>query len=317
MRWLMGLLSGTAKAACTTVVIAAGAVCPQNEGPGQPPPQAYAHGYINKNFDSTTLGTSIGTWQNYSFKGHSSSNQYQTQNQDGSITITGSGNYPDYTGQMSTAAANNDKPFLYQGIVFGGGWYLEVQMLAVGAVTTVQRDTLDIAIYDINNLTGYINVTAPPDQAIELDGPEFDVVGSTTKYGVSCHNYYWNTAAGKKERMDPTSLVPPATIPSGNIFAWNTYGVLWVPATANSRGYVSWFFNGHQVETITEGSGTGYVQFSSGQAYPPTNAANTICSVLDTYQLAPVIGTSGATAIKAVVKSAKVWQGPMANNSSY
>ena len=309
---------GTAKAACLTVVVAAGAVCPRDEANGQPPPQAYALGYTTKTWDSTTLGTTVGTWQNYNFKGHSSPSQYQTQNQDGSITLTGSGwsgGMANYTGEMATAANNAAKPFLYQGIAFGGGFYLEVQMLAVGAVTTAQDDTLDIAIYDSLNLTGYINVDALGDQAIELDGPEFDTVGSTTQYGVSCHDYYWT--GSMKSRLDPTSLIPKATIPSGTIFTWNTYGVLWVPATASTRGYVSWFFNGTQVATIVEGPGTGYVQYSAGQTYPPSNTANTICNYLDTTQMIPVIGLSGASVITGVIKSAKIWQGPGMNNSQY
>ncbi len=270
------------------------------------PAPAKAVGFGTKTYDSTMLGTTIGTQQIFNFFGLSEPSNEFIQNADGSLSLTGNSG-PSYGSLLSPAAYNGSNIYKYQGIAFGGGMYYQATFSYTG---TRAGDATSISMYDIGSLSGYTALNATGYMGIEIDGPEFNVVGSTTQYGIACHNYYY-PSGGPKTRIDPTILTSggsPITIPSGSLLGTNTYGMLWVPATATTQGYIQWFFNGVQV-----GPTVSWNQYNATQAFPPSNAASTVCNVLDTLRMVPVIGTSTPLTITSV----QVWQASGVNNGQY
>jgi hypothetical protein len=283
-----------------------GTVVVSSEPPGDPPAPAAAVGYTNKTFDSTTLGNSIGTVQAWNFFGNRVPDGGIVQNGDGSLTLTGnSGN--SYGATVSTAAQSYRQPQFWQGIAFGGGAYFEVSSSYSG---TPFGDLMAIWALDIESASGITSETTQGYMGIELDGPEFDVYGSSSQYGIACHNYFYNS--GAKSVANPFVLEnggSPVTIPSGKLSNQNTYGTLWVPATSSTQGYLQFFFNNQQV-----GPTVRWNQYSANQGFPPTGSD--VCNVLDTLHMIPLIGTSN-TSSPMTIASFRVWQGSGASNAQF
>ena len=283
----------------------------QTPAPMGVPGPAKAVGFGTRTFNSTTLGSSIGTLQEFNFFGITLPSNWFTQDGDGSLLLTGNttpGN--GYGALVSPAAHNASKTYEYQGIAFGGGMYYQVTFSLGGAQN---GDPMGVQMYDVLSLTGYTPLDAAGNMSIEIDGPEFNRPGSTTQYGVSCHNYYY-PSGGPRTRVDPTVLTSggsPITIPGGSLLGSNTYGMLWVPATATTQGYIQWFFNGVQV-----GPTVSWNQYNANQAFPPSNAASTVCNVLDTMRIVPILGTSNPSA-PMTITSVQIWQASGANNAQY
>ena len=267
------------------------------------PAPALSVGYTTETFNSTTWGTTIGTLQSWNFFGNTVPAGGIVQNGNDSLTLTGnSGNT--YGATVSTAAYNAMNPQHWQGIAFGGGAYIQVTFSYAG---TQSGDLMAMWLLDILSTSEY----TPEVQGylgIEVDGPEFDVSGSATQYGISCHNYYYNS--GAKGTANPGVLTSgsPITIGSGSLSGSNTYGTLWVPATSSTKGYLKWFFNNHQV-----GPTVSWNQYDSGQGFPPTGS--NICNALDNLRVIPMIGTS-STLTPMTITGVQVWQGPGANNAA-
>jgi hypothetical protein len=255
------------------------------------------------------LGNAIGTQQTFNFFGVKLPPDFVMQNGDGSITLMGNPD-PGYGGLVSPAAYNTSNIYKYQGIAFGGGLYYQITLSYEGIQT---GSSMAVQMYDVLSLSHYTPLNVAGYLGIEIDGPEFNRAGSTTQYGISCHNYYY-PSGGPETRVDPSVLLyggSPVTIPSGSLSGSNTYGLLWVPATSTTDGYLKWFFNGVQVgPTVT------WVQYSANQAFPPSNAASTVCNVLDTLRIVPVVGL-GNTPTPMTITSVQIWQGSSADNALY
>ena len=275
------------------------------------PAPAKAVGYTTNTFNSTMLGTTIGTLQEFNFFSLSQPSDWFTQNGDGSLALTGQPTPGrGYGALVSPADYNSTNTYKYQGIAFGGGMYYQVTFSFTGTQT---GDPMSVQMYDVLSLSGYTPQNVTGYMGIEIDGPEFNRPGSSTQYGVSCHNYYY-PSGGPKARIDPTVLTSggsPITIPSGSLAGSNTYGMLWVPATATTQGYIQWYFNGVQV-----GPTVAWNQYNVNQAFPPSNTASTVCNVLDTLRMVPVVGTA-STATPMTITSVQIWQGPGADNAQY
>ena len=205
----------------------------QSDGGAVPGP-AMAVGYTTQTFNSTTLGTTPGTWQDYSFFQISQPAGAATQNGDGSLSL--SGNEGDNFGAtIATVAANAAKPQKWQGIAFGGGGYFEATLSFTG--TPDGGDTSGVGFWacDVEHSAGYLP-TSSGNSWIEIDDLETDVA-SDSKWGNSLHNWYNDGSSGW---ANPSALVNPVSLPSGGTFAGlHTYAFLWVPATASTQGYLS------------------------------------------------------------------------------
>ena len=136
---------------------------------------------------------------------------------------------------------------------------------------------------------------------IEID-TEYDT-GSTTKLGYALHS--WNGYLSGDVQTH-TSFSPYTVITGSNTFANpNKFGMLWVPATATTPGYVTWYFNNQPTYTQT------WNQYDPTLLPPPVLGSSAF-SVLDTRHIAILFGTS--TVYPMTVSSVNVWQATAANN---
>jgi len=225
------------------------------------------------------------------------------QNPDGTLLLTGhSGN--NYGSTLATSRYDRSYgPIPFQGICFGGGMYLEVVMQFSG-VPNGNDQSPGINLSDVESQSGYIPF--PHSSWIEMDGPETDLA-SDTQYGLALHNWY-DIGGGNVHTDIPSVLAGSrAVLPTGvTLNDKNTYGVLWVPATDTTQGYIKWFFNGQQI------GATGYWnKYSPNQPFPPTGA--NIGNVIDVRHLTANIGVSSPD-YPTTVYSFRVWQASGANN---
>ena len=238
--------------------------------PGAVPAPAAAAGYNTLTFGpKVTLNKN---WSRFSYMGINPASIQAAQNADGSVTIDYSGN--PWGGQLSSSE------------VFGNGGYFEATMAfphhrAGGGAFWAN----DIQNMHRNNKGNWI----------EVDIAEFD---QADVYGFAMHNWYGVTGSGAKVDTGPISGSPAS--PAGADYARpNKYGFLWVPATATTKGYGQYFFNGAQVgHTIT------WDQYDPAMKMPPV-LGSTAFSVLDSRQLSLILGTGGSP---TTVYGVSVWQ---------
>jgi hypothetical protein len=107
------------------------------------PAPAAAVGYNTNTFSSNTLGTTTGTWQQFTFYGNNPATNCggspcftNTQNGTASFTMTGAGNSG---GDVVTAVAASNG-YGWSGVAFGGGMYAEVQMSFTGQTNYTYTD---------------------------------------------------------------------------------------------------------------------------------------------------------------------------------
>jgi hypothetical protein len=259
-------------------------------------------------FNTLTFGPAVKVgrnWQKFDFFGTNPSTVNITQNADGSVTIKGGGN--DYGAQLSTAsvgtAASN-----FSGIAFGGGGYFQATMSFDGPAAFWAND-----IENMNGLSVGAGPNQWPGQAkgygnwMEADIAEFDTPGV---YGIALHNWYGIVGSGAA-----TSTVgsgSPVSPPGANYTVPNTYGFLWIPATASAQGYAKFYFNGKQVgNTIT------WNQYNRALPPPPVDlgtGGSSAYSILDKLHLALILGGSSST--PNTVYDVQVWQASAANDIS-
>jgi hypothetical protein len=269
------------------------------------PAAAAAVGYNALTFNSTTLGTTAGNVMAFNYYGNVVPPGGIVQNADGTITLTGnSGNNYDQT--LNTNRYNRTfGPIPFQGIAFGGGLYLEIVMQFSG-VPNGDDQSPSINLSDVESQSGYIPF--PHSAWIEMDGPETDIA-SNRQYGVALHNWYNTGHPDKNVLVDIPSVVKGSlvTLPAGSTLNdKNTYGVLWVPATTTTQGYIKWFFNNQQV-----GPTASWTLYSDSQPFPPSGS--NIGNVIDVRHLTANVGVS-STRYPTTVYSFRVWQASGANN---
>jgi hypothetical protein len=276
------------------------------DGAAVVPAPALAVGYTTQTFNSTRLGTTPGTWQDFTFYGVKQPAGAAVQNADGSLSLPGTSG-DTYGATVATAAANSSEPEKWQGLAFGGGGYFEATLAFTGTPDGTD-DSPAFWADDVEHSSGYLPTTAGHTW-VEIDDLETDVA-SDSQWGQSLHNWY-NAGAGNVAANPPTILAGnPVTIPDGGVFSdSHTYAFLWVPATATTQGYVEFFCDDVQI-----GGSAHYNQYSASQPFPPSGSD--IGNVLDTLHLYLILG-SDSTKYPATVTSVQVWQASDAGNLSY
>jgi hypothetical protein len=246
-------------------------------------------------FDTQTFGPNVtigSNWHKFDFYGVNPSSVNVIQHADGSVTINPGGN--DYGAQLSTASVGTtDRNF--SGIAFGGGGYFQATMSGTGPMAFWAND--------IETMNGVSTGTgaAPQNSWMEADIAEFDSPGA---YGFTMHNWYGAVGSGDVVNADENGASPPGA----NYTQPNAYGMLWVPATATTQGYVKFYFNGQQVgNTIT------WNKYKPGSG-PPSLSNGTAFSVLDQLHLALILGAGSSTS--TTVYNVEVWQASAVNDIS-
>jgi len=237
-----------------------------------------------------------------------------TFNQDGSATIAalGSGWWA-YGYFLTSAGASRGGPG-FRGTAFGGGGYFEATFAFNSALVNTANgwpawwsEGLEHMISKGDNWTGQ---RPNYEHFIEPDFFEYDT-GSGKAYGGNMHDWYGvfnSTCAGNSYcgYQLPYSTVV-RNVPSNTDFTqYHRYGFLWKPATATTKGALSYYFDGVQV-----GATTTYSKFTN---QPPAPNASTPWSfgVIDQDHLVLIIGTAPPVPMK--IKSIQVWQPSSVNN---
>ena len=167
----------------------------------------------------------------YTWFGSDGSAVNVTQNSNGSVTIAGGGNT--YNGQLATAVPDGNGG--YTGEVFGGGLYVQATISVSGATSGLYGSSdSEWPSFWSNTIAGYLGTgTYIEPDFMEMDEP------SPGQYEATLHDQSIGVATG-------TTVLTGADLSQAN-----TYGFLWVPATATSQGYADWYFNGQIVKTVT------------------------------------------------------------------
>jgi hypothetical protein len=284
--------------------------------PASAPAPASAVGYNTQTFNSTTLGTTPGTLQLFNFFSNTVTTP-PTQNGDGSLTFTGSGSGNTYNATVSSAAHNGSNTNDWQGIAFGGGFYAEATAEIISGTPPGGAQSASFWFNDVETM-GPGAVTPAnhwPGQAsnfgdwIEVDAFEFNQA-SLTSLPFAVFNWYGTDGGGLNVNAGSISGSPVTGV-SPNFQSLNQYGVLWVPATVSTQGYIKFYFNRVQV-----GNTIYWNQYNSGTAPPPptpTSGGNSAFSIIDQRHLAIIFGVS-SSAIPMKLTAMQVWQASGANN---
>ena len=182
------------------------------------------------------------------------------------------------------------------GITFGTTYYI----VSVGT-NSVQVSATQGGAAIVPGGTGSITCGLGFGDWIEID-TEYDS-GSTKKLGYALHS--WNGYLGGGTQAN-TTFSPYTVITGSNTFAnQNKFGMLWVPATETSPGYVTWYFN-------NSATYTQQWNLYDPTLPPPPVYGTSAFSVLDTRHIAILLSTS--TVYPVTVTSLNVWQSTAANN---
>ena len=281
------------------------------------PPVAAQRGYDVNTFSSNFTGRTVDMnrtqnrgykWYLFDLFGRKASPTGVRINSDGSATLLG-----DYTGAVGQLASMT--PYhatnAWVGQAFGGGMYVEAVLAynpAQVTATHIGRRYPYPAFWSLP-MEGNIFLGADhwPGQPagyvhnVELDFFEADYPTAPTRYGVGMHDWWGIKGITCPPGLCKVSPPPPAVTPppaGTNFQHYHTYGLLWVPATATTKGFIEAYFDGRKAYTY------GWTHFTT-QA--PTPLGKTWAfGRLDQQHMFFILGTGVGEAFN--VKSVNVWQ---------
>jgi hypothetical protein len=237
-------------------------------------------------------------------------------NSDGSVTLLG-----DKTGAQGELSSVTPYPGTngFAGHAFGGGAYIEAVFSYNPAQVTASHNagvTRWPAFWSLPMEGNYTAGGTWPGQAtgylhnVEVDFFEAAYFTKPTAYGAAGgHDWYGipnktcNPGLCKVSWITPSAERDP---PAGTVFTqYHTYGVLWVPATASTPGFLDAFFDGKLV-----GDRHSWTQYTN-QAPTPVGKSWAF-GLMDKQHLFFILGTGiGAP---YTIKSVNVWQKSAADN---
>jgi hypothetical protein len=288
------------------------------------PPYAANIGYTVNTFstifstatvDTSGAGPSGFKWYPWNFYGRHANTGAFKFNGDGSITLGGDVTGPN--GQLVTAiAAKNQPKFL--GTAFGGGAYIEAEF---------KFDPDDVAkagskgwpsFWSLGLEDSALGGSQWPGQptgfrhSVEVDVFEYLYLPYNVPrniYGAGMHDWYGipnvtcpkGLCAQHMDSKDTKRATPIGT----DLRQYHRYGLLWVPATDTTAGYVRYYFDGQPL-----GGDQRWTKFAD-QPPPPTNQAWSF-GRLDQQHLVLILGTGVNEPL--TIRSVNVWQASDANN---
>jgi hypothetical protein len=232
------------------------------------PNPAAAAGYTTETFNGVGLGSNFVPFQYF---GTEPNEMQVAQNSNGSLTVQNSGD--GYGAQAQSTAA------------FGGGGYFQATM--------VYPPTPGIpgGAFWANGLQG---MTGQTGETPEIDIAENDNNSDTALQDLYLSQYHVWTGGNNQVVAVPNGTY--SDVPAGT--NWNqpqTYGMLWIPATAATQGSMTFYFNGQQVGAT--------VTWSQGSPL----------AAIDAQQIVLILGTGGSPTTYSGVQ---VWQNPATANDT-
>lgn len=310
----IGSAKGTRKCFAALLLAIAGALAP---AAAAPPEAALQAGYNTRTFWTSRFGP-----ENVDLSGSDTGHQWYRMNffkprtnlpsariDNGTLVTGGAG----YDGMMTTATRTLKPPF-FAGTAFGGGGYFEAEIafdpekveLKEGVWPAWWSLTLESVLRMPESFwkgqpEGYFNT-------VEVDFFEYDLQGSLLRtknqYGAGIHHWY-----GTREMCPPKPLcdygspysIGIQTAPIGTDWTkFHKFAALWIPATAERRGSVTFFLDGKVTsEPIT------WARFND-EAPPPTRKTPWAFGPLDRMHLVLVLNSGRSSPI--AVRSVEVWQ---------
>jgi hypothetical protein len=265
--------------------------------------------FSTKNVDMKTTYARGFQWYFNNFFGVAPLPATTTFNSDGSVsnatTVTGWGQ----GGSNISSAGQTSRAPYYVGTAYGGGGYFEATFEFNNAAVDTTKGWPSWWGYSLEQFTWQNGKSQWPGQApgydhfMETDFFEYDV-SKSTNYGGNLHDWYGQNSAGNYQL--PWTTVVRQLPTTTNFNQYHRYGFLWKPATATTKGAMSYYFDGVQV-----GPTTYYTKWTN---QPPAPGANTpwTFGVIDSRHIVLILGTAPPVAMQ--IKSVQVWQASAANN---
>lgn len=299
----------------TVVAIFAALVAPAAAAPPQAALQAgyKTRTFVTSHFDDTNVdlkGTDASGFQWYRMNFFKLRNDVvATKVTDGHLVTGGIV----YDGTMTTVTRTSRPPY-FAGTAFGGGGYFEAEIafdsekvdLKEGVWPAWWSLTLESVLQMPASLwkgqqPGYLNT-------VEVDFFEYDLQGSwrrtKNEYGAGIHHWYGTHGMCGSNRLcdygSPYSTGIQTAPPNTDWTKFHKFGALWIPATAEHRGSMTFFLDGKTSnEPIT------WTLFDDDPA-PPTAKTPWAFGPLDRMHLILVLGSGKKSPI--TVRSVEVWQ---------
>lgn len=246
-------------------------------------------------------------WYGWSFFGGKISDSVKNihVNSDGSIDLRNT--------FIASAARIPGSPY-FTGTAFGGGGYFEAELKfdpALAAGRSHWPSWWGMSIEHLSEMPApfgrWKGKSSEFEHFGEMDFFEYNnsVGRAPNQYGGTLHDWYGEYGRSclafcviSTSYRDSTITVPEGT-------DWKKYhrvGALWVPATKDARGYITFYFDGLPMKSFS------WERFSADEAPPvvPSLARSTTHSVNDVLHMAIILG--GAEGAPMTVKSVNVWQ---------
>ena len=280
------------------------------------PPQAAATHYTVHTFSCRFSANDVDItgsskpgfkWYPWNFFGSAAKLSEIKSNADGSVTLLGDTTGPN--GQLATVSmAPTSARFV--GTAFGGGGYFEA---------TFKFDPQDVLTDGFSGWPAWwslaiehiahLDTAQWPQQEvgyehfIEVDFFEYDLFAQIKNkewnyYGGTIHDWYGVYSNGFKHETLPYFIVKRKVPTDIDFTQYHRYGFSWVPATASTKGYAQYYFDGQRL-----GQTTVWSQYTN-QLPPPRSPWR--FGVIDTNHLVLILGTG--LKMPMTIKSVDVWQ---------
>lgn len=242
-------------------------------------------------------------------------------NGDGSITLTSGEGGANYT--IGSAAETGRAQKEWVGTAFGGGGYFEAELKfdprKVGTPGTVGFPAwwLEPLEHSTSSKTHWSGQPAGYEHYVEVDifeynprkeAPANDYFGSVHEWygisGITCPREFCQATNYNNQSKFTNYLI--ATPSNNNFLQFHKFGVLWVPATKTSQGYLQYYFDGHAT-----GDRISWSQYRD-QPPPPTKSTPWTFGILDRQHMYLILGTGDNEPM--TVQSVNVWQASDSQN---
>jgi hypothetical protein len=280
-------------------------------GDSAPEPAAKAGFLLHTWGPHAPIGGAAGNWRYFNFFGERATEASASQMGD-VIYISGKYAPDESNATLATAEWSNDKTKHWDGIAFGGGFYIEAVVSFEGEPQR-PRGWPSLWAMSIEHLSDSFEGAGSYQWAGQESG--FDRFGeidfmealnqNANTYAVTLHDHY---GVSNGNSRDIQSGIPYAVRLNGTFAKPQKIGFLWIPATATTNGTAASYYNGQ-----IQGSMTWIKRH--GEPPPPVMRLSAF-NVFDEQHFAIIVGCSNPdTPMK--LYSLDVWQASSNRNLAH